>query len=118
MTTKKSTHENTMSSSRMAKASQEGKKDDTKGAHLIGNTEAEGHFHRLFQVNSNVLSRTKETLENYLSKRIAQLNSERRAMSTSKQSDISQMLNQFDSRNSSMIEKMGPSMNGSFMAAP
>ena len=94
--TKKTTNENTMTSSRMAKASHEGKKSgeaDPKGARLIGNTEAEGHFHRLFQVNSNVLSRTKETLENYLSKRIAQLNSERRAMSTSKQSDISQMLN-------------------------
>ena len=43
---------------------------DSKG-HLIGNTEAEGHFHRLFQVNSNVLARTKETLESYLVKRIA-----------------------------------------------
>lgn len=42
---------------------------NSKG-HLIGNSEAEGHFHRLFQVNSNVLARTKETLENYLVKRI------------------------------------------------
>ena len=50
------------------------KEDQRKGVnskgHLIGNTEAEGHFHRLFQVNSNVLARTKETLENYLVKRI------------------------------------------------
>ena len=69
--------------------SQDNKIASSSKGHLIGNSEAEGHFHRLFQVNSNVLARTKETLESYLVKRIAQLNSERRAMSTSKQSDIS-----------------------------
>ena len=57
-------------------------------ASLIGNSAAEAHFHSHFQVNSNVLARTKETLENYLVKRIAQLNSERRALSTSKASDM------------------------------
>ena len=59
-----------------------------KGGHLIGNSEAEAHFHSHFQVHQNVLSRTKETLERYLVKRIAQLNSDQRALSTSKQSDM------------------------------
>ena len=54
------------------------------GNNLIGNVAAETHFHSHFQVNSNILGKTKETLENYLVKRIAQLNSNRRAKSTSK----------------------------------
>ena len=58
-----------------------------KKLQLVVDTEAEKHFHSHFQVNSNVLARTKETLESYLVKRIAQLNNGRRALSTSKQSD-------------------------------
>jgi len=41
------------------------------GNNLIGNVAAETHFHSHFQVNSNILGKTKETLENYLVKRIA-----------------------------------------------
>ena len=56
-------------------------------SYLIGNSEAEGTFHRLFSVNSNVLARTKQNLERHLSKRIAQLNNDRRAESTCVKTD-------------------------------
>ena len=71
-----------------------------KRPHLIGNSVADGHFNRLFQVNKNVLSRTRETLENHLMKRIAMLNSDRRAGSTSRQVDgLSTMLSPIDASN-------------------
>ena len=68
--------------------------------HLIGNSVADSHFNRLFTVNRNVLSRTRETLENHLMKRIAMLNSDRRAGSTSRQmEEIPPMLSPRDTLN-------------------
>ena len=61
---------------------------------LIDNAAAEAHFHSHFRVESNVLARTKETLENYLVKRIAQLNNGRRALSTSRQDHLQSMMNE------------------------
>ena len=43
----KKTNDNTMHTS-LANDYKEESKDDLKGGHLIGNSEAEGHFHRLF----------------------------------------------------------------------
>ena len=71
----------------------------SQAGNLIGNPAAEQHFHSHFQVNSNILGRTKETLENYLVKRIAQLNSNRRAKSTSKTSQMASLMSKADTRN-------------------
>ena len=60
---------------------------------LIDNAAAEAHFHSHFRVESNVLARTKETLENYLVKRIAQLNNGRRALSTSRHDHVQSLMN-------------------------
>ena len=77
----------------------------TNNGYLIGNAAAEQHFHSHFQVHSNVLSRTKETLEGYLVKRIQQLNSNRRAKSTSKQSDYVQgyLMSSLDEKNANVL---------------
>ena len=64
-------------------------------------------------MQSNVLARTKETLESYLVKRIAQLNSDRRAKSTSKQSALDRSLGSVMQFENSMYASGGDYGGGS-----